>query len=220
MQRLVRPAAAAISLIGLGAAAWAWGGALMAFFRDQSQVQAWMASWGAWGPLASIGLNVAQVIAAPIPGQAINIANGYLFGLGPGTLYSLIGVSLGSFIAMSLARRWGRTLVARLIEPGQMARLDAWAERRGPLFFLMVFLLPFVPDDLACFAIGLSHLSIPRMTVLALLARLPGILGSVWLGAYATALSPAGWAVLIAGSAGLAWGAWRWMRTSDRPARA
>ncbi len=202
-------------LIGLGGVVWRWGGRWLAFFHEQERIQAWVASWGAWGPLMSIALNVAQVVAAPVPGQALNLANGYLFGVGAGTLYSMVGVLLGSLLAMNLARRWGRPAVVKWVAPRQLSRLDDWAERRGALFFFIVFLLPFVPDDLACFAIGLSRLSIPKMMVLATLARLPGVLSSVWLGAYATRLSWKEWlvlSVLVALAGGLAW---RWMRSGE-----
>lgn len=200
-----------IGLFSLGAVAW--GRPLLAFFYDQGKIQTWMASWGIWGPLASIALNVAQVLAAPIPGQAINIANGYVFGVWRGTLYSMAGVSLGSLMAMSLARRWGRAWIVRWLSSGQLATLDAWSRQRGTLFFIVVFLLPFVPDDLACFAIGLSPLPIPKLFVWAMLARFPGVLSSVWIGARAATLGPTEWVMVGLALAGLGWIAWRWMRS-------
>jgi len=72
------------------------------------------------------------------------------------------------------------------------------------LSFALVFLLPFLPDDLACFAAGLTTIPIPALMIVAITARAPGILVSSWVGANAEGLSAAQWVMLIAGSAVLA----------------
>jgi uncharacterized membrane protein YdjX (TVP38/TMEM64 family) len=189
---------------------WQWGPAIWSFFRDRSALQTWLASFGAWAPLASIALSVLQVIVAPIPGQVTGLVNGYLFGTWMGVLYSLIGVMLGSGIILALTRHWGRPLAARLVPAAQLEKLDYLVERRGEPFFFLIFLLPFLPDDLTCFAIGLTRLSIGRMLVWITLGRLPGLIVASWMGAHARSVSPMGWAILIAGVCLLALAYWRW----------
>ena len=97
-ERVMRWIAAIAASILLIAVTWKWGSPVLELFRDRAALQAWIASFGAWAPLVSIALNTAQVIAAPIPGQVIGLANGYLFGVWLGALYSLIGVMLGTGI--------------------------------------------------------------------------------------------------------------------------
>jgi len=189
---------------------WYWREPLWALFNDQQRIQEWVADFGPWGPLVSIALNVAQVLVAPIPGQFVGLVNGYLYGPWLGTLYSMAGLTLGTILAMALARWFGRPLVERLVNPQTLARWDRIASRQGPLFFFFVFLLPFVPDDVACFVIGLSPLAIPRMVVLATLGRLPGVFVSCWVGASATELPWWAWLLLGGGAAGLAWAFWRY----------
>lgn len=192
-------------VIGLaGLAFWRWAEPLVAFFKDQEQVRAWLADFGALAPLISIGLNTAQVLLAPVPGQVIGLANGFLFGVFWGTVYSLAGVMLGSAIAMGLSRWLGRPVVERFVEPARLERWDALAARRGYPFLFLVFLLPLVPDDIICFAVGLSPLSIPYILTLAAIGRLPGLIVSNWVGANASSLSPLGWALLGAGTLVLA----------------
>ena len=195
---------AGLLVIGLATLAlWRWGQSLMTFFQDQEQVRHWLADFGPLAPLISIGLNVAQVLLAPVPGQVIGLANGYLFGVLWGTVYSLIGVMIGSALAMGLGRWLGRPVVERFVGPDQLARWDDLAARRGPLFFFLIFLLPLVPDDIACFAVGLSPLSIPYIVTLATIGRLPGLVVSSWIGANASNLSLAGWVVVGAGALAL-----------------
>lgn len=182
---------------------------LWAMFGEQERVRQWVEGFGAWGPLVSIALNVAQVVLAPIPGQVIGLVNGYLYGLWAGLAYSLAGVSLGSALAMGLARRFGRPLVERLVPPEQLARWDRRAAGQGALFFLAVFLLPFLPDDVACFLIGLSPLPLLRMFLLATAARLPGQFVACWMGAYATRIPLWAWAASLGLAAAVGWAATR-----------
>ena len=198
------------ALVALGAATWRWGGAIWSLFRDRAALQAWVASFGAWAPLVGIALNAVQVIVAPIPGQVIGLANGYLFGVWLGTFYSLLGVMLGTGIVLVLTRRWGRPLVVKLVSNTQLEKLDRLVARRGALFFFLIFLLPFLPDDLTCFAIGLTDLPLGQMLVLIAIGRLPGLIIASWVGANATSLSITTWVVLIVGASALALAYLRW----------
>ncbi|MEE8163898.1 MAG: TVP38/TMEM64 family protein, partial [Anaerolineae bacterium] len=85
----------AIAVLGLLALVVAtlliWHKPLLSFFTDRAKVQAFVMRFGAWAPLAAILLCVTQVLLAPIPGQAIDTVNGYLFGTAWGTIYSLVG---------------------------------------------------------------------------------------------------------------------------------
>jgi len=195
----------ALLLVGL-----LWGPDLYRLLADREAVQAWVADFGPWGPLVSVLLNTAQVLLAPLPGQTVGLVNGYLYGVGLGTLYSLAGVMLGSALAMGLARLFGRPLVVRLVGGEQLTRWDRIARRQGPAFFFLVFLFPFVPDDVICFLIGLSPLSIPYMLLLAAVGRLPGLLVASWVGASAAELPWWGWGLLAAGGVVLALLFWRY----------
>jgi uncharacterized membrane protein YdjX (TVP38/TMEM64 family) len=198
-----------ISTIALGGALWRWRAPLWAFFGDQARLQTWVMRFGPWGPLVSIGLNVAQVLLAPIPGQFLGLMNGYLYGVWRGAAYSMVGLFIGTALAMGIGRRLGRPVVEQMVRPAHLARWDRIAHDQGPLFFFLVFLLPFVPDDLASFLIGLSPLSIPPMLVLATLGRLPGVFVSCWIGANAALLPWWAWGVLGGGAAALAWLFWQ-----------
>jgi uncharacterized membrane protein YdjX (TVP38/TMEM64 family) len=214
MKRIVRWIAGAAVLVVLGAVVWRWGVQAWTLARDRAALQAWIASFGAWAPLVTIALNAAQVIAAPIPGQVIGLANGYLFGVWWGTVYSWAGVMLGTGIVLVLTRRLGRPFVVRLVQAEQLGKLDRLVARRGALFFFLIFLLPFAPDDLTCFAIGLTNLRISHMMVLIGIGRLPGLIVASWVGANAGSLSPAGWAALIVGATALALAYLRWGKPS------
>jgi uncharacterized membrane protein YdjX (TVP38/TMEM64 family) len=191
-------------LVVVAFALWRWGAPIIDFFQDQEKVRDWLAQFGALGPLVSIVLNTLQVLFAPIPGQVVGLANGYLYGVFWGTVYSFIGVMLGTAIAMGLGRVLGRPVVERFVSPQHLDRWDDLAAKRGPVFLFLVFLLPLFPDDIVAFAVGLSPLSIPYMLLLAAVGRLPGLVVGSWIGANATSLSPVGWAIVGLGTLALA----------------
>jgi uncharacterized membrane protein YdjX (TVP38/TMEM64 family) len=188
---------AGLLLVGAMGALLLWEPAVYAFLADRERIQAWVEGFGAWAPAIVFGLEVAQVLLAPVPGQAIEAVSGYLFGPWLGLLYAFAGLVTGSLLAFGLARRFGRPLAVRLAGTDAVARLDELADRGGNLFFFLVWLFPFVPDDLACLAAGLTPMSAGRFLALMMVGRLPGFLFSVWVGANLANTSPTWWILLF-----------------------
>jgi uncharacterized membrane protein YdjX (TVP38/TMEM64 family) len=187
-----------------------WWQPLYDFVSDREQVRSWIEGLGAWGPIAIVFLEMIQALLAPIPGQAIEAVSGYLYGPWLGTLYPMIGMAIGSFITFSLARRFGRPLVVKLIGQQSMARLDDLERRGGAPFFFLIWLLPFAPDDLACVAAGLTPMPAGQFMVLMILGRLPGVFVSVWVGANVAQIELVWWVVLFGAIAIAALVLWRW----------
>lgn len=180
------------------------------FVANPDRIREWVADFGVAGPLAIVLLEAGQSLLAPIPGQAIGAVSGYLYGATLGTLYALVGVAIGSGASFLLARRFGRPLVVRWLGARSAERLDDLVQRGGTLFFFLIWLLPFVPDDLACIAAGLTAMPSRRFLLLMLVGRWPGVWVSVWVGAHAARFSPTVWGALLAGLALLAVILWRW----------
>ena len=57
------------------------------FVSNEQQLQAWLDRLGPLGPLAVIALNALQVVVAFIPGYAMMITAGYLYGFPMGAVY-------------------------------------------------------------------------------------------------------------------------------------
>lgn len=201
---------AGLVLAVLVAATILWWRPVYGFLSDQEQIRAWVEGSGVWGPLAIILLTIIQALLAPIPGQAIQIVSGYLYGPWLGTLYAGIGIIIGSIITFSLARRFGRPLVVRLIGQQSMARLDDLVRRGGAPFFFLIWLFPFAPDDLACLGAGLTPMPAGQFLVLMIVGRLPGILVSIMIGANAVQIEPVWWLVLLGVIAVAVLALWRW----------
>ena len=89
-------------------------------------------------------------------------------------------------------------------------RLDRYSRQRGALFFFLVFLFPFLPDDVACFLAGLTPLPLAELIALAAIGRLPGIFVANFVGANASAITRTQGAVFITVLATIALVFWRY----------
>ncbi len=205
-----RVAVAAMLICALIAPLILWRDDIARVFQNRQQVAAAIRAAGAWGPLVVVALVIAQTLVAPIPGQVVNFVAGYLFGFWLGGLSSWVGSVLGSALAMGLARLAGRPLVERLVGPAALARLDRLTRGRGLKFFFLVFLIPGLPDDVACFLAGLTRLPLPALIAAAALGRSPGIITAVWVGATAQGFGWQSWLLLLGLTGSVALIAWRW----------
>ena len=175
-----------------------WREPVLGLFLQRHRLEDLVRRLGWLGPLAIIGLQATQVLVAPIPGQVVGLASGYLYGPWLGTLYSMAGLLLGTFLAVRIVRRWGRPIVERLVDVKTLARVDRLSGSLGlPLLFL-VFLLPFLPDDTVLLVAGLTDIPLPGILWVAFFGRLPGVLVSSWLGAGAGSLTIAQWIAVAA----------------------
>jgi uncharacterized membrane protein YdjX (TVP38/TMEM64 family) len=143
---------------------------------DRQWIRAAVESYGQAAPLVFIGIQVAQVIAAPIPGEATGFIGGYIFGTLAGFVYSSIGLTIGSLINFGIGRFLGERFVRRLIPRAKFRRLDRLVNRQGILFILLMFITPGFPKDYLSLVMGLSTLPLKIFALLASVGRMPGTL--------------------------------------------
>lgn len=141
---------------------------------DPTAVRSFVADFGVFAPVVFVLVQAAQVIVAPIPGQVLALASGWLFGPVWGTVYSVLGAMLGSYVAFRLVRRFGRPFVERMVDEEWLTRFDSLSSSHGYTALFLVFLVPGIPDDAICLVAGTTQLDVRRMTLISGLGRLPG----------------------------------------------
>lgn len=126
-------------------------------------------------------IQVLQVLSAGIiPGAITEFIGGYLYGPVIGTIYSMIGMGIGSFLAFILARTYGLPLVKKLVQPSTLDQYDHFMEERGAVVTLILFLIPGFPKSALCYIIGLSHMNVWTFIIISTVGRLFGtVLSSV-----------------------------------------
>ena len=152
------------------------------FLFDAEELRTWIDQFGLLAPLVFVLVQALQVIVAPIPGQAVALVAGYLFGSVAGTIYSFVGVMIGSAIAFTLAKRYGRPFVENVLHEDVLARFDGFVDRVGIPGLLVFIVIPGLPDDAVCFLSGLTKWRLRTFMVLIALGRFPAYVLTVYAG--------------------------------------
>lgn len=121
-----------------------------------------------------IGLQILQVVAAPVPGEVTGFVGGLFFGPAWGIVFSTIGLTLGSWLAFGLARLLGRPLVEMVVNPETLRRYDYVMKHKGMFLAFLMFLIPGFPKDILCYLLGLGHMSQKEFLLVSTLGRLLG----------------------------------------------
>jgi uncharacterized membrane protein YdjX (TVP38/TMEM64 family) len=152
------------------------------FVFDTGELREWLSQFGIFAPLVFMLLQALQVIVAPVPGQVVALASGYLFGSVAGTVYSFVGVIVGSGVAFLLAKRYGRSFVEDVLHEDVIEQFDEFVATVGlPGLFAFV-IIPGLPDDAICFLSGLTKWRLRTFLAVISVGRLPAYALTVYAG--------------------------------------
>ena len=143
---------------------------LLRIISDQQAVSAYLKSFGALGPIVLFVLMIAQVFIAVIPGHALMVTAGYVYGK-LGLLIVIASTVIGSQVAFMIARWYGRDLINKLASPQIIERWNKAAQHQGIVFYFFAFVLPIFPSDLMCYVAGLATISPKQFLVSNILGR-------------------------------------------------
>ncbi|MDF2628673.1 MAG: hypothetical protein K0R39_2504 [Symbiobacteriaceae bacterium] len=170
-----------LALLGVGVVV-AWPYVRPIFSGGAAAAAGLLGRTGPYGPLVVIGLQMLQAVISPLPSWPVTMAAGALYGPVPGTVYSLVGGTLGAAINFLLARRVGQPWVARTLG-------EQWVERAGGLtplhfFVLTLFgrLIPIASFDVVAYLAGISRVRLPVFLGVAALGQGPALLAYAWFG--------------------------------------
>jgi len=170
-------------------------------YQDPHQLKKVIKSFGPYAPLAYILLQIMQVVIAPIPGGAIEFLGGYLFGVRAGFIYSMIGLTLGSWLAFSLARIFEKIAVEKFVSVQTRKKFDYLVEHEGVILSFILFLLPGFPKDALCYILGLTPMHLGIFLTISTIGRIPGTLMAILQGAKAFEQEYYTFGMLLGGSA-------------------
>jgi uncharacterized membrane protein YdjX (TVP38/TMEM64 family) len=136
-------------------------------------------------PIAYVATVTIATIAL-FPGWASMMIAGLLFGLWPGLLYALAGITAGAFGAFLAGRALGRSWVEKRM--GENLKLQALDEAVDAQSFYIICLTRFaivLPFNLLNYAFGLTRVGAPTYVAATALGMLPAVLLYVYLGTLA-----------------------------------
>ncbi|MFZ2089346.1 MAG: FAD-containing oxidoreductase [Desulfobaccales bacterium] len=136
----------------------------------------WIRSLGAWGPLVFMLLYIAATVAA-IPGSAMTVAGGALFGSLWGVILTLHAAVIGASLAFLISRYFAREAMVRWLGQNEkFQRLDRLTEEHGAIIVALTRLVPVFPFNLLNYGFGLTKVPFWTYVFWSWLCMLPGSL--------------------------------------------
>jgi uncharacterized membrane protein YdjX (TVP38/TMEM64 family) len=154
---------------------------------------------GVWAPVAFIAAYAVACVAF-VPASLLTLGAGALFGVVKGTIYVLIGATLGATGAFLIARYVARDWIsARVQRDVRFAAIDRAIAEQGRKVVFLLRLSPVIPFNVLNYALGLTQVRLADF-VIASIGMLPGTLlyvytgkiASVVVGAAGTTATPRG----------------------------
>lgn len=135
------------------------------------------------GPVILIFFQVLQTVIAPIPGEVIQIAGGYIYGTSVGTLFITSGMLLGAIMAFYFTRFLGGAFIESLLKKNKFQWMAGMMEnKKFSIFLFIIFIIPGIPKDLFIYAAGLTTIKPLKFFSILIIARFPWLLASVSIG--------------------------------------
>ncbi len=152
-------------------------------YRDAFNAEAlqrWLDGLGLAGPIVFMLIYAVGTVVF-LPGSALTLAGGAIFGPLWGTFYNLTGATIGATIAFIIARY----LAADWVEQrsgGRVKQLKEGVEAEGWRFVAFVRLVPLFPFNVLNYALGLSRIKLSHYIITSYLCMLPGAIAYTYLG--------------------------------------
>ena len=144
------------------------------FIKDMTSIEAlreYIESSGNWAVWVFILFQFLQVVILPIPSTVTVMAGVALFGPLKCSIFSFIGIFIGSVLAFGIGRWLGYKVVSWIVGKED---LDKWLKKikgKDYLILSIMFLLPLFPDDVLCFIAGLSSMTWGYFLVMIFVTR-------------------------------------------------
>jgi uncharacterized membrane protein YdjX (TVP38/TMEM64 family) len=142
----------------------------------------WVTGFGPWGIVIFIGVYILATVVF-VPGSALTIGAGLIFGLLWGTVAVSIGSTTGAALSFLIARYLARDAVsARMGKNEKFAAIDRAIGEQGWKIVALLRLSPLVPFNLSNYFYGLTAVKFWPYVLASWIAMLPGTVLYVYLG--------------------------------------
>ncbi len=141
-------------------------------------LRGYMMTLGLWAPIMFVLIQIAQTVIPLFPATITIPLGTILFGDINGFALNYIGILIGSYINFYLARKYGVSLVEKLVGPDNFNKGINWLDRGKTFKGLFIFsnVQPFAPGDLVCYIAGLSKMSLQFFTVTVVIGKFTTLL--------------------------------------------
>jgi uncharacterized membrane protein YdjX (TVP38/TMEM64 family) len=140
-------------------------------YLNQEQIQALLEPFGPWAPAAFIGIFVLAIVLM-IPYSVMAGLGALFFGLAWGTLWNVLGGTLGALVVYALSRLLGQSVIRKQAGNQRWENLNRRLEKDGFYYLLLVRTLAILPFNLLNFACAFTAIKLRHF----ILANLVGLI--------------------------------------------
>ena len=134
----------------------------------------WIEQLGPWGPILFVLIYVVATVLL-VPGSALTLGAGAVFGVVRGTLIVSLASTLAATAAFLVGRYLARDAIARKIERNEkFAAIDKAVADEGWKIVLLTRLSPVFPFSLLNYAFGLTRVRLSHYVLASWIGMLPG----------------------------------------------
>ncbi|MBW1817889.1 MAG: TVP38/TMEM64 family protein [Deltaproteobacteria bacterium] len=152
----------------------------------------WLEGLGAWAPFLFILIDMLVVVLV-LPGVFLTLGAGFMFGILRGSLYVIIGSTIGAAIAFLIARYlFGERATGFFLGHSKLKLVNDEFKRAGWKFVLLTRLVPFFPFKLSNYLFGLMQISLRDFILGAFFGIIPFTITNVYIGSLAADLATIG----------------------------
>lgn len=156
---------------------------LKAEFSSVEAFQGFLEKYNDLSMLIYLLCQIVQVVIAVLPGQIIQIAGGYMFGLSFAILLSVAGIVIGTIISFYISRLLGKRAVAVLVGNERFEKYNRLLDSKRAHFILFIlYLIPGIPKDMIPYVAGVSNMRFLSFLVLSVTGRFPSMVCSLLMG--------------------------------------
>ena len=149
----------------------------------QQKLKMKVTSFGLWGWLLVLSIQIIQIVIAFIPGEPIEILAGALYGWAGGLFLCLLGCVMASSGIFVFSKRVGAPFAANLIRTGKLDKFSFLKDtKKLETIVFILFLIPGTPKDMLTYVVGTSPMKLISFLAISTLARLPSVLSSTIIG--------------------------------------
>lgn len=169
--------------------------AVLLYFGVDEQVRhllQWFEARGAWVSLLFI-LLMAAVVLLLLPGILFTTGAGFVFGVVEGSIYVVLGTTLGASLAFVIARYlFGARARQFIMARSRLRLVSEEVKPHGWKIVLLTRLIPFFPSKISNYFFGLTPFSLRGYIGGSLVGFIPLSVHNVYLGSIAADLSTLG----------------------------
>ncbi len=132
-----------------------------------------------------VGMQMLQIVVCFLPGQPIQFASSYIYGLWGGYFISIIGAIIGTVVTYKLAGFLGHDALYLLFGEKKVREyMKKLNSGRAMTVIFLIYLIPGIPKDVISYVAGISDMKLSRFLIVSTIGRSPGIIESLLVGAF------------------------------------